>query len=92
VKEKKSDSGWLAEIVMSKINFSNIGLSGKAVIGHWLNKNDTVIRGSVWTSIEVPIGSIVMVMKPMIGEILFEGKPIVVPKECIRRIDETATW
>ena len=91
MKEKKSDSGWLAEIVMPKIDFSNSSLSSKAVIGHWLNKNDPVIKSAVWTAIAVPIGSIVMVMKPKIGEILFEGKPIVVPRECIRRIDETET-
>ena len=77
---------------MPKLDFSNSGLRGKAVIGHWLNKNDAVIRSSVWTAIIVPVGSIVVVIKPRICEILFEGKPVIVPKQFIRRIDETETW
>ena len=77
---------------MPKIDFSNSSLSGNAVIGHWLNKSDPVIKGAVWTAIVVPIGSIVIVTQPKLGEILFEGKPVVVPKQCIRRIDETETW
>ncbi len=91
MRERKTKAGWLAEVIQPKIIMNNPALSrsppGDFVVGHKMTRDHHNIP--VWGPVLVPVGSFVIVLKPQLCEVLFDGAMVVIPKSCVRRVDDT---